>query len=235
MHKGGSINSIAIIPARGGSKRIPRKNIKLFNNKPIISYPISTAIDSGIFSAVYVSTEDIEIAEIAKRYGAIVPFIRRKDLSDDTTPTLPVIQEFIMQLEEIKINPQYVCCIYPCTPLLKTNHLHKCFNKLIELDAKYCYPIIEYPHPIQRSIRINEIDQPEFLFPSEELKRTQDFEKRYHDAGQFYWGKTSAWKKGDKMHTSGVAKIFPRNIFVDIDNNDEWKLAESLHKIQIEE
>jgi pseudaminic acid cytidylyltransferase len=219
---------IAIIPARGGSKRIPRKNIKEFNGKPIIAWAILAAQKSGIFDHVVVSTDDDEIKLISERYGAIVPFIRPAGISDDQTPTVPVISHAVKEIDKLYGHVEYVCCIYPCSPLLLSSDLIEAFNMLESTEADFVYPIVEYPHPIFRSMRKSKNGKMEFLYPEYELTRTQDLESVFHDAGQFYWGKAEAWRELKKMHTDGIGMEIPSYRVVDIDTEDDWKRAELL-------
>lgn len=219
---------IAVIPARGGSKRIPRKNIKEFNGKPIIAWAILAAQKSGIFDHVVVSTDDDEIKLISERYGAIVPFIRPAGISDDQTPTVPVISHAVKEIDVLYGYVEFACCIYPCSPLLLTSDLIEAFNMLQSTKADFVYPVVEYPHPIFRSMRKSKNGKMEFLYPEYELTRTQDLENTFHDAGQFYWGKAEAWRELKKMHTDGVGMEIPSYRVVDIDTEDDWKRAEIL-------
>jgi len=219
---------VAIIPARGGSKRIPRKNIKEFNGKPIIAWAILAAQKSGIFDLVVVSTDDDEIKLVSERYGAIVPFIRPAGISDDNTPTVPVISHAVKEIDKLYGHVEQVCCIYPCSPLLLSSDLIEAFSILESTAADFVYPIVEYPHPIFRSMRKSKNGKMEFVYPEYELTRTQDLECVFHDAGQFYWGKAEAWRELKKMHTDGIGMEIPSYRVVDIDTEDDWKRAEIL-------
>jgi pseudaminic acid cytidylyltransferase len=221
---------IAIIPARGGSKRIPRKNIKEFNGKPIIAWAILAAQKSGLFDYIVVSTDDDEIKSVSERYGAIVPFIRPADISDDHTPTVPVISHAVKEIDKLYGHVEYACCIYPCSPLLLPSDLIEAFNILESSEVDFVYPIVEYPHPIFRSMRKSKNGKMEFLHPEYELTRTQDLESVFHDAGQFYWGKAEAWRELKKMHTDGIGMEIPSYRVVDIDTEDDWKRAEMLSR-----
>ena len=179
--------NIAIIPARGGSKRINKKNIKNFNGKPMIFWAIKAASESCLFNKIIVSTDSVEIAEIAK-FGAEIPFIRPDNISDDFSPTIDVIAHAIESIKD-KDQLEYACCIYPCSPFLQKEDLKKAYNLLIKSNADYVYPVTEFPHPPQRSLKMNEENNLSFTYPENEMKRTQDLEILYHDAGQFYWGK----------------------------------------------
>ena len=219
---------VAIIPARGGSKRIPKKNIKEFNGKPVIAWAILAAQESELFDYIIVSTDDDEIKLVAENYGAIVPFIRPSDIADDYTPTAPVIAHAVKKIDKLYRYVDYACCIYPCSPLLLASDLVEAFNMLKSTEANFVYPIVEYPHPIFRSMRKSRSGKMEFLYPEYELTRTQDLESVFHDAGQFYWGKAEAWREVKKMHTDGIGIEIPSYRVVDIDTEDDWKRAEIL-------
>ncbi len=221
---------IAIIPARGGSKRIKKKNIRKFNGRPIIFWAIKAAKESGLFDKIVVSTDSTEIAEIAKRFGAEIPFIRPDNISDDFSPTIDVIAHTIDSIED-KDKLEYACCIYPCSPFLQKEDLKKAFNLLVKSNSDYVYPVTEFPPPPQRSLRMNEESNLSFTYPENEMKRTQDFETLYHDAGQFYWGKKSAWVNKINMHSSGIGLPVPNWRVIDIDNEEDWKRAELLFQI----
>jgi pseudaminic acid cytidylyltransferase len=221
---------IAIIPARGGSKRIPKKNIKDFCGKPMIVWAIEKAIKSNCFDEIIVTTDDTEIMETANEHGAKTPFKRSKKLSDDHTITVPVIANALLECEALGWNIDYACCIYPCSPFIETEDLKLSFEKMIAGNYKFIYPITEYKHPIQRSIKFNKNNMVEFKFPEYELTRTQDLEKLYHDTGQFYWGTRGAWIENGRMHIDGTAYVIPSWRVVDIDNEDDWIRAELMHK-----
>lgn len=221
---------IAIIPARGGSKRIPRKNIKDFCGKPMIAWAIGTALESNLFDRIIVSTDDAEIAEFAKHWGAQIPFFRPRDLADDLTATVPVIAHAVKACRDLGWVADYVCCIYPCAPFLQKSDLAMALNLAQSRDADFVYPVTEYVHPIQRAMRRLSAGNMQFLSPECELTRTQDLEKTYHDAGQFYWGKSSAWLAHKKMHTDGLGIPIPNWRVVDIDSIDDWKRAEHIFK-----
>lgn len=223
---------IAVIPARGGSKRIPRKNIKEFSGRPMIAWAITTAVKSKLFDHVIVSTDDEEIADIARKWGAETPFARPVELADDITPTVPVIAHAVRASIDSGWNVEYACCIYPCVPFLQESDLVNAFNLIQKNDAAFVYPVTEYAHPIQRAMRQLSSGQMQFVNPENELTRTQDLEKTYHDSGQFYWGKSSAWLEHKKMHTDGLGMSIPNWRVVDIDSMDDWKRAEDLYKMR---
>ena len=222
--------NIAIIPARGGSKRIPRKNIKDFCGKPMIAWAIDTAIKSSLFDHIIVSTDDEEIASIAMVHGAEAPFLRPLELSDDMTPTVPVVAHAVQECINLGWNVDYVCCIYPCVPFLVVDDLKKSFDILNDGNVNFIYPVAEYAHPIQRAMRQLKNAEMEFFSPQFELTRTQDLEKSYHDVGQFYWGMASSWLSHKKMHTDGLGMRIPNWRVIDIDNFDDWKRAELIFK-----
>jgi pseudaminic acid cytidylyltransferase len=223
---------VAIIPARGGSKRIPRKNIKEFNGKPIIAWSILAAQESGLFDHVVVSTDDSEIKIVAEKYGATVPFIRPSDISDDNTPTVPVIAHAIKEINNFyQQRVEYACCIYPCSPLVLSSDLIKAYSILEESEEDFVYPVTEYAHSIFRSMSRDTSGKMKFLYPEFELTRTQDLERTFHDTGQFYWGRSDAWIQQKKMHTDGVGMEVPSYRVVDIDTEDDWKRAEVLFKM----
>ena len=225
---------IAIIPARGGSKRIPRKNIKEFFGKPIIAWSIIAAQNSMLFDHIIVSTDDKEIKSVAENYGASVPFYRPNDLSDDHTSTVPVIAHAIQKVNELlNIKVNYACCIYPCSPLINSNNLIDSFKIIESTKENFVYPVTKFPHSIYRSMTKSMDGKMNFLFPDYEMTRTQDLEETFHDAAQFYWGKAEAWTQLKKMHTDGIGMEIPAYTTVDIDNNDDWKKAELLFQSMV--
>jgi pseudaminic acid cytidylyltransferase len=217
---------IAVIPARGGSKRIPRKNVKPFAGKPMISYAIGAAIESQLFDHVVVSTDDDEIANIAREYGAETPFQRPIELSDDHTPTVPVIRHAIEHCGRIGWQFDMVCCIYPCVPLIIEKDIKDSLEILNSSDALFCFPVGEYPSPIQRALRMNSFGVISGFYPEFEQLRSQDLEAAYFDAGQFYWGATSSWLTNDRIHNNSVGYVIPTWRTVDIDTPDDWQRAE---------
>lgn len=222
--------NIAVIPARGGSKRIHRKNIKFFCGFPVIYWSIKIAQESKLFDYIVVSTDDNEIAKIAKSYGALVPFVRPDNLSDDYMPTAPVVSHAIVELEKLSIKADYVCCIYPCSPMIYSKDLIQAFDSIKTDKFDFIYPVAEYAHPVFRAMKKTKQNKMEFLFPKNELKRTQDTERFFHDSGQFYWGKKQSWLKNKKMHTDGIGFEIPSWRVVDIDTQDDWRRAEILFK-----
>ena len=221
---------IAVIPARGGSKRIPRKNIKPFYGVPILARTIQVAVTSGLFDHIVVSTDDLEILAIAKAAGAQTPFVRPVFLSDDLTPTVPVIAHAVQACTDIGWDVSHACCIYPCVPLLSAEDLKGALQICVEQDADFVYPVTEYPHPIQRAMRRLGGGQMEFYSPEYEMTRTQDLDKSFHDTGMFYWGKSAAWLAHKKMHTAGLGMPIPHWRVIDIDTEDDWRRAELMYQ-----
>lgn len=221
---------VAIIPARGGSKRIPRKNIRIFNGKPMIAYAIEAAQRSGLFDRIVVSTDDNEIASIARKLGAEIPFTRPADLSDDQTPTVPVVAHTIENFDANGFRVETACCIYPCVPFLSTDDLKISLKLFLENDADYCFPIAEFPSAIQRALKRSANGKMSPLHQEHELTRTQDVEPAYFDAGQFYWGKRTAWLSNPRIHQSGVGFPIPLWRSVDIDTPADWTRAEKLYQ-----
>ena len=218
---------IAVIPARGGSKRIPRKNIKNFCGKPMIAWSIEVAIKSNCFDRIIVSTDDSEIAEIAKKYGADVPFIRPEELADDYTGTNDVVRHTIEWLINHEIHPDEVCCIYATAPFVQAEDLQKAYIKLSENKCNYVFSATSYAFPIQRAIKIFADNRMEMFCPEYENTRSQDLDEAYHDAGQFYWGTTIAWLNQDSVfNLNSMAYILPRYRVQDIDTLEDWQRAE---------
>jgi pseudaminic acid cytidylyltransferase len=220
---------LAVIPARGGSKRIPRKNIKPFNGKPIIGYAIAAAIASESFDRVIVSTDDEEIAQVARVFGAEVPFMRPLELSDDHTSTLSVIAHAITTYQSADWDMGEVCCIYPCVPFISTQDLRAALEQLTSSCAQYVFPVTVFPASIQRALRRLPNGSVKPFYPEFTETRTQDLETGYFDVGQFYWGKTSAWLNGLSLHLNGHTLEIPEWRVVDIDTPEDWERAELLY------
>jgi len=221
---------IAVIPARGGSKRIPRKNIRRFADKPMIAHAIQAAQASALFDHVIVSTDDEEIAQIASEWGAECPFMRPAELSDDHTPTVPVVAHAIQTCEKLGWKIELVCCIYPGVPFIEIGDLKETLALLSDSDADYCFPVAEFPAAIQRAMKRNEQGRMTPFYPEYELTRTQDLERAYHDAGQFYWGSARAWLTNPRVHSSAIGYPIPNWRVVDIDTEDDWDRAERMHR-----
>lgn len=224
---------IAIIPARGGSKRIPRKNIKDFNGKPIIAYSIEAALNSECFDKVIVSTDDQEIADIAKQFGAEVPFIRPDKVSDDFATTADVLLHAIDWYEEQSLSIEYLCCIYATAPFIDVNDIRNTYKLLLESPSvDYCFPVCEFPFPIQRGIKLNQDRRVEMFQPEHFNTRSQDLEAGYHDVGQFYWGKPSAYRQKIPMFSDkAIAYPVSRKRVVDLDTPEDWDFALLLSQV----
>ena len=219
---------IVVIPARGGSQRIPFKNIKVFLGEPVISYPIRMAIRSEIFDHVFVSTDNEEIAAIAEDYGAEVPFIRSAELADDNVGTKETIIDVIDRLKNMA-PLDLVCCLYPVTPLLSSSHLREGLALVSEPDTTFSFAATRYSHPIERSFVLDSKRGAELTFPGASSAITNDFEPKFHDAGQFYWGSVKNWKEKSPL-------LGPKSKFIelrpwegiDVDTIDDWKTLELL-------
>jgi pseudaminic acid cytidylyltransferase len=221
---------LAVIPARGGSKRIPRKNILPFAGKPMIAYAITAARDSGLFDHIVVSTDDPEIAAIAAESGAEVPFTRPAALADDHTPTVPVVAHAITACEALGWHAEHICCIYPGVPFLAVADLTEALSLLQQHQADYCFPVTEFPAAIQRALQRGGDGRLVPFQPEFELVRTQDLEAAYHDAGQFYWGTRRAWLTNPRIHSSAIGLAIPNWRVIDIDTPDDWQRAELIHQ-----
>ncbi|MDD2338553.1 MAG: pseudaminic acid cytidylyltransferase [Geobacteraceae bacterium] len=222
---------IAVIPARGGSKRIPRKNIKEFCGKPMITWSIEAALQSGCFDRIVVSTDDTEIAEVAQRFGAEVPFMRPAELSDDHTGTTAVIRHATEWFIEQGQQPEQVCCIYATAPFISPEDIQRGLEILTATGSDYAFSVTSYPFPIQRAIRLTPHGRVEMFNPKEFNSRSQDLEDAYHDAGQFYWGCASAWLSEKKIFSSAASPVLlPRYRVQDIDTMEDWQRAELMFK-----
>ena len=223
--------NIAIIPARGGSKRIPRKNIRSFLGKPIISYSIEAAIKSKIFEKIIVSTDDEEIADISKEYGAETPFIRPTEISDDYTGTHEVIGHAVSRLTEMGMDFEYVCSIYPTAPLIQKDDLIEGFNIIKSGHWESVFAATTFNYPILRSFRKKKSGGLEMFFPEYYSSRSQDLPEALHDAGQFYWAKPEIWMEKPKgFHDKATVVLLPNWRVIDIDNLEDWKKAEIIYK-----
>ena len=224
--------AIAIIPARGGSKRIPRKNILPFCGQPMLAYAIQAAQKSGCFSKVVVSTDDEEIAKVARQLGADVPFLRPANLADAHTGTTPVVIDTIQRLDQLSIQAEHYCCIYATVPLIQADDLKAAYQQLIASKAPFVYTVAEFGFPIQRAVRMDEQGRVTPFWPEQMAKRSQDLEPAYQDAGQFYWGMRAAWLGGiSPVGGEGIGHILPRHRVVDIDTPEDWHLAELLYQV----
>ena len=224
---------LAVIPARGGSKRIPRKNIKMFHGQPMIAWSIQAAIDSGCFDEVWVSTDDEEIAAVAQVYGAKVPFLRPVHLSDDFATTADVMSHAVEEFGKINhALPDYICCLYATAPFVTKADLVQGLEKIKNnSNLNYVFSATTYPFPIQRAIKLNEHDTVEMFSPQYFKVRSQDLEEAWHDAGQFYWGTAEAWLNKAMIFASQSSVVeLPRFRVQDIDTQEDWDRAEWLFK-----
>jgi len=222
---------VAIIPARGGSKRIPRKNIKEFHGKPLIAYTIQVALESKLFERVIVSTDDEEIANVAKKYGADVPFVRPKELSDDFTGTGDVVKHALEWLKAEGETYDYVCTIYATAPLLQPRYLLEGYNALKDSSAINAFSATSMPFPIQRTFKINNDGRCEMFTPEHYMSRSQDLEEAYQDAGQFYWTRVDEKSDETMFGKDSIPIILPRHLVQDIDTLEDWKRAEIMYKV----
>lgn len=223
--------NICVIPARGGSKRIPRKNIKEFLGKPIIAYSIEAAIKSNCFDEVIVSTDNNEIAELAIKYGAQVPFIRPDEISDDFSNTLVVVKHAIEQ-QSVDSNIETVCCLYATAPFIDAKTINDSYEQFIKSNACYCLGITSFPFSIQRAIKVSSKNRLAMFNKKSIQKRSQDLETAYHDAGQFCWGKASAFKNELSIYSElTIPFILPRHLTQDIDTMEDWVRAETMYKL----
>lgn len=225
------MKNIAIIPARGGSKRIPRKNIKDFLGKPIIAYSIEAALNSGVFDEIMVSTDDKEIADIARKYGAKVPFYRSPKTSNDTATTADVLIEVVNEYKKTGQDFDYACCIYPCAPFINPQKIKEGFILIKEKNADNAMPIVQFSYPIQRALKI-ESNRLEMISPDNINARTQDLIPTYHDAGQYYWFNVNRFLQNKSLFSANtIAIITPESEVQDIDTEEDWEIAELKYKI----
>jgi len=233
--------NLCVIPARGGSKRIPRKNIKSFLGKPIIAYSIQAAIDSGCFDKVIVSTDDEEIALVARQYGAETPFIRPEELSNDYAGTLPVVKHAIEWFEDHSTRPGSVCCLYATAPFVQASLLKQSYQQWQTSRADYCFSVTGFASPIQRAFKITDIPTDDNVKSSERLEmfnpelfsmRSQDLVEAFHDAGQFYWGRAEAFTSLQPLFSKfSHPFVLPRYLVQDIDTLEDWHRAELMYQV----
>lgn len=222
---------IAVIPARGGSKRIPRKNIRMFCGKPIIAYSISAAQQTGLFDQVVVSTDDEEIASVARGFGATTPFVRPKEIADDFTGTNAVVKHAVAWFNAQSNDVTHACCLYATAPLVQANFITQGYEALSRSDAAFAFSITSYAFPIQRAVRVTPDGRVDAIYPEHRMTRSQDLEHAYHDAGQFYWGTARAFLEDTPVfapHSIGV--ILPRHLVQDIDTLEDWDRAELMYR-----
>jgi N-acylneuraminate cytidylyltransferase len=221
--------NIAVIPARGGSKRIPRKNIKPFYGKPMIAWSIEAALNAKVFDHIIVSTDDVEIAQMAKEWGAEVPFMRPKELSDDYTATTAVIAHATKTAKELGWDVNAVCCIYATAPFVISADIVTGLSALSEGGWDYVFSVTDFAAPIFRSFKKTKEGGVEMFFPEHFTTRSQDLPEALHDAGQFYWGRPESWLEGKKIFDRHSKPIFiPRWRVQDIDTQEDWDRAQVL-------
>ncbi len=225
------MKSVCIIPARGGSKRIPRKNIKLFRGKPLIGWVINIAKESKLFDKIIVSTNDNEIANYSKSIGAEVPFLRPENLSDDFSNTMDVMKFMVKELIESSDDFEYVSCLYPTAPLILKSDLQKSLQILHKMNSdQILFGATSFDYPIQRAVIIDENNNSSILNKEYLFSRSQDLQETFHDAGQFYWGTVKSWLNTGNVLEEGRAFIIPRWRVQDIDVQEDWERAESIHR-----
>ena len=220
------MNNLCIIPARGGSKRIPHKNIKDFLGKPIIAYSIEAALSSGLFKEVMVSTDDEEIAEIAKKYGANVPFMRSNESANDFATLADVVDEVKKKYLETEKKFDNISCILPTAPLLTVDNLRKGYEILTSINVDSVRPVVRFNYPIQRAVKLRDNGKVSMFYPEYQNTRSQDLEPAYHDAGQFYWMKYDAGLRGTNKYGFEISETTVQ----DIDTENDWKIAEMKYK-----
>lgn len=222
--------NVAIIPARGGSKRIPRKNIRMFAGKPIIAHSILAALETNLFSKIIVSTDDLEIAEVALSFGANVPFIRPTELADDYASTDAVIIDALQWLDKNEILPDYFCCIYATAPFVTSHYLQRGYELLRRHNAATAFSVTTFASSIFRALQLNENNRIVSIWPENALKRSQDLPEAYYDVGQFYWGDTRKYLTEKQLYSSdAVPIIIPRFLAQDIDTPEDWETAELMY------
>ena len=227
--------NLCVIPARGGSKRIPGKNIKKFYGKPMIAWSIDAAKSCGIFDRIIVSTDDDEIANVAKAYGADVPFIRPAALADDYVGTTLVIAHATQWHIDRDEKPDHVCCVYATAPFISVDDINRGLDALLKSEADFAFSVTSYAFPIQRAIRIKNDQRAEMFQPEHFNTRSQDLEEAWHDAGQFYWGTASAWLEEEIIFNgNAVPVILPRHRVQDIDTQEDWVRAELMFSVLAE-
>lgn len=231
----GSNDSVAIIPARGGSKRIPGKNLKIFCGKPILEYSVRAAQASGLFSKVIVSTDSDEIGALARSLGAEVPFRRPAEHADDFATTAAVVLHALEWLKGEGESPEYTCCLYPTAPFLGPEDLIRGRKAMLAANADGAFAVTTFAHPIFRALKLNPQGRLEMIWPEHELTRSNDLPETFHDAGQFYWLKTQAFLSHRKMWAPGAVPVrIHRSHTQDIDTIEDWEMAETMFKLKLE-
>lgn len=222
------MKNLCIVPARGGSKRIPRKNVKPFMGKPIIAYSIENALSTGLFDEIMVSTDDDEIIEVAKRYGASVPFKRSEKTANDFAILADVIQEVLGMYNERGEKYDNICCLLATCPLVKPSYIVEAFEKLIASDFISVYPVVQFSYPILRSLKMDEKGEVSMNWPEYAKTRSQDLAPAYHDSGTFYWHKVEPWLEGFRK---GGGIVIDEDLVQDIDTEQDWRMAEVKYQI----
>jgi pseudaminic acid cytidylyltransferase len=227
--------SICVIIGRGGSERVPRKNIRLFCDKPMIYWPIKAIQESGLFERIIVSTEDLEIIEVAKSFGVDAPFIRPASLANSTTSTLDVVRDSLTWLNEHGEFPKVTCCAYASSPFINAKTIKKALEVVTETEVDYAFPVVSYPHPVQRAFSLDQTGHINLLQEQFVSFRTQDLTDSYHDAGQFYCGRSEVWLEGKEILASQAYGIpVSRWEACDIDTMEDWRYAEKLFALSRE-
>ncbi len=223
--------NVAIIPARSGSKRIAHKNIKPFLGKPIIAYSIEAAARSGLFEHIVVSTDSEAIASVARKYGSQTPFLRPPELSDDHTPTAPVIVHALNRLAEEGVTADYVCCIYATAPFVRPEFLNEGYEIITREKVSSVFSVTSFPFPIFRALKINQSGGLEMYWPEHELTRSNDLPEAFHDAGQFYWVERASFLQEERLYSKDSRPVvIPRKWVQDIDTPEDWATAESMYR-----
>ena len=223
--------NLAIIPARGGSKRIPRKNIRDFLGKPIIAYSIEAALKCGLIDEVMVSTDDNEIAELAKNYGAKVPFMRSETTSNDFAGLAEVVEEVLACYKKVGKTFDNVCLILSTAPFVKPERIKEAYDLMLSKNYDSVFPVARFSYPIQRSLKMHN-GTVSMFYPENFSKRSQDLEPAYHDSGTFYWMKTEEFNKQKRFYAANTgAIVLPETEVQDIDSEEDWRVAEMKYKI----
>lgn len=231
MSKQSGTTTLAVIPARGGSKRIPRKNIRPFLGVPLLARTIGLLQEAKAFSRIVVSTDDDEIANVAAASGAEVPFRRPPELANDMAATLPVIEHAVRSMEELGVTASFICCVYPAAVLSRPGDFRSALDLLQDSGADFVFTATSFPYPIQRGLRKIPNGGCEMFWPQYRETRSQDLEPAFHDAGQFYWGRREAWLEQRPMFSpSSRMLVLPRHLVQDIDNLEDWNRAEFLYE-----
>lgn len=226
------MKKLCVIPARGGSKRIPRKNIKYFQGKPILSYSIKAALESGLFDEVMVSTDDVEIADVAKKYGAKVPFFRSIENSNDYATTVDVLNEVMQNYVDLDREFDAICCLYPTAPFVLPKHLKEGFEKLRSGNFSSVFAAVSFSYPIWRGLKETDNGKVEMIWPEFLNTRSQDMESTFHDAGQWYWFRPERIIKEGSLFTNNSSFIILDELEAqDIDNETDWKIAELKYEL----